>query len=271
MRNRTDLKYRIIVGIFLSFLLLPLITILIWAFTKRWPWPDLIPTDFGLRGWAYLLDPRSNSLANLLYSILLSLVVSILTLIITVPAAKALVHYDFKFKKQIEILTFLPIIVPSLTVAMGIHLQFIRMGIANTFIGVVLIHIIPCIPYSLRILQSVFNIIGNQMENQARVLGASPLQTLLYVMLPMLLPGMISAGGMVFIVSFSQYFLTMLIGGGRIITFPMVMFPFIQSGDRMLGAVYSMVFILTTLVILIIVEKIMKKFYGERLKGYTYV
>jgi len=190
---------------------------------------------------------------------------------ITIPAAKALALYKFKGKRLIELLIFAPVIVPTVTVAMGIHLQFIKLGLANTFLGVVLIHIIPCIPYGVRILKSVFEIIGEEMEEQAKVLGANGFQVFYHITFPMLLPGIISAGSMVFIVSFSQYFLTFLIGGGRIITFSMLMFPYIQSGDRMMGSVYSIVFILTTLIFLIILEKITKKFYKAQLKGYRYV
>ena len=271
MESKTNIKYKIIIGLFLSFLLIPLIVIFIWSFTKIWPWPEIIPSSFGIRGWAYFFEPSSKSISTLLFSIWLSFVVTLVTLAITTPAAKALAFYQFKGKKLIEILVFVPVIVPTVTVAMGIHIQFIKMGLANTFIGVVLIHLIPCIPYTIRILQSVFEIVGEKMEIQAKVLGASPYQTFLHITFPMILPGIISAGSMAFIVSFSQYFLTFLIGGGRVITFSMLMFPFVQSGDRMMGSVYSIVFILTTILFLIIIEKLTNRFYQDKLKEYKYV
>ncbi|WP_416198978.1 MAG: hypothetical protein ACFWUA_04520 [Sporanaerobacter sp.] len=99
------------------------------------------------------------------------------------------------------------------------------------------------------------------MEMQAKVLGASPFQTFRYITLPLIAPGIISASSMIFIVSFSQYFLTFLIGGGRVVTFSMMMFPFIQSGDRMMGSVFSIVFILTTLICLMIMEKAIRHYY----------
>lgn len=271
MGNRAPWRYRIVTLLFLTFLLLPLLVILVWSFARNWPWPKLFPGSFSLRGWEYLADPKSRSLPTLVYSVLLSSVVATLTLALTVPAAKALAHYRFPFRKAVEIFLYLPIIVPTLSVAMGIHITFLRLGLANTFLGVVLIHLVPCIPYSLRILSGVFQIIGHDMEDQARVLGATPLQSALHVVFPMLLPGLLAAFSMAFIVSFSQYFLTALIGGGSVITFAMLMFPFIQSGDRMMGSVYSVVFILTTLVCLAILEGITRKFYSSRLKEYRYI
>lgn len=271
MENKTKLRYKIIIGIFMSLLLLPLVVIVIWSFAKSWPWPVIFPSNFGLRGWNYFFNSSSKSISILLFSILLSFVVAVLTLATTIPAAKALAFYKFRGKKAIELLVFAPVIVPTVTIAMGIHLQFIKMGLANTFIGVVLIQLIPCIPYSIRILKSIFEIIGEYMELQAKVLGASSYQVFYHITFPMILPGIISAGSMAFIVSFSQYFLTFLIGGGKIVTFPMLMFPYIQSGDRMMGSVYSIVFVLTTLIFLIIIEKLTNKFYKDKLKEYRYV
>lgn len=271
MRNKTRLRYRLVTAAFLAVLILPLLIIVIWSLARTWPWPELFPKSFSLRGWNYFLEPRSRSLATLVDSLLLSATAAGLTVILTFPAAKALAHYRFPFRRAIEIFLFLPVIVPTVSVAMGIHVAFLRLGLANTFPGVVLIHLIPCIPYSLRILISVFSLIGTGMESQARVLGATRLKTLRHVVLPMMLPGMVSAFSMSFIVSFSQYFLTALIGGGRVVTFPMLMFPFIQSGDRTLGSVYSIVFILTTLIFLLIFEGATRKFYSSKLKEYHYI
>ncbi|WMM24626.1 ABC transporter permease subunit [Tissierella sp. MB52-C2] len=259
--NKNNLLFRFITYLFMAFLILPLIVIIIWSFTKIWPWPLIFPKEFGLRGWEYFLDPKNNSLGVLLYSITLSTVVTIITLIISIPAGKALGIYEFKGKKLIEILIFAPIIVPTVAVAMGVHITFLKLGLANTFLGVVLIHLPPCIPYGVRILKNVFEIIGESLELQAKVLGANSFQTFINITLPLIAPGIVSAGTMVFIVSFSQYFLNLLIGGGRVITFSMIMFPFVKSGDRMLGSVYSIVFILTTMVFLGLMEILIKKYY----------
>lgn len=271
MKGKMKLAYGLLTAIFLAVYIFPLVILILWSFAKNWPWPRLLPGDFTLRGWRYLLDPKSRSLGTLLFSIGLSSVVTALTLIISVPAARALALYKFRWKKLIEVLIFAPVIVPTAAIAMGVHTQFIKMGLANRFIGVVLIHIIPCIPYSVRIMKNVFEIVGEDMDMQAKVLGANPLQTLIFVTLPMIMPGILSAASMVFIVSFSQYIITFLIGGGRMVTFSMLMFPYIQNGDRTMGAVYSIVFIMTTIVFLLIIERSTNRFYKDRLKEYYYV
>jgi len=261
MEKRRSLIFKIIMYTMIFILVIPLLIIIIWSFTKNWPWPSLFPNELGIRGWKYFFEPSSKSIKALFFSVYLSLVVTTLTIVITLPASKALALYNFKGKKIVELMTIAPLIVSPVAVGMGIHLSFIKLGLANTFIGVVLVQLIPCIPYSVMILKNVFKITGEALEMQARVLGASPLQTFIKITFPIISPGIISAGSIVFTVSFSQYFLTLLIGGGRVITFPMLMFPFVQSGDRMMASVYSIVFILATLAFLQILDKNMKRYY----------
>lgn len=253
--------YSFIMYTFIALLTLPLFILIIWSITNAWPWPCIMPKSFGLRGVKYFLSPTSKSLKILFESILLSLTVTIITIIISIPSAKALGVYNFKGKKIFKILVLAPIIVPPVSVAMGIHVAFIKLKLANTFTGVVLVHLIPTLPYGIRILTNVFEIIGDRLEQQASVLGANSLQRFFYVTLPLIAPGIISAASMAFIISFSQYFLTFLIGGGKIITISMLMFPYIQSGDRMMASVYSLVFLITTLLVLVIMEKTIKTYY----------
>lgn len=257
-------KYDFTIKFLIFILLLPVVVLLIWAFINSWTFGNLMPNNFGLRGWKYFFNFSSGGIEVLLNSILLSLSVTIASIALSLPAAKALTFYNFKGKQLLKILFMTPMLFPLISVAMGIHISFLKLGLANTWLGVFIVHIIPCTPYALKILMDVYEITGSQMELQARVLGANKVQTMFYITIPMLMPGILSAASMAFIVSFSQYFLTFLIGGGNVVTFSMMMFPFIQSGDRHLASVFSIIFIVTTLFILQLMETILKRIYLKR-------
>lgn len=251
----------LILYMMLFLLLFPIIVLLLWSFAKSWAWPELLPEGLSLRGFQSMLRSGNNLGSVLCCSVSLSLTVTAITLALSIPAAKALGLMSFRGKKIIKMLILAPLIVPAVSVSMGVQLVFIKLGLANTFAGVVLVHLLPCLPYGVRILTDVFEIVGDKMELQAKVLGAKPMQVLLYVTLPIIMPGILSAGSLVFIVSFSQYFLTFLIGGGRIMTLPLVMFPYIQSGDRVMASSYSLVFIGTSLLMLLLLERTVKTYY----------
>lgn len=252
-------KKRFILDIILIPFILPVLILIIWTMTNRWIYPNIIPSQCSLRGFEYILN--SDSINILLRSLGISIVVVSISIIISIPAAKAIALYEFKGKKIFELLVMSPIIVPMISIAMGIHIVFLRHGLANNIIGVIIINILPCIPYSIKMIADVYKLVGEKLELQAKVLGASPLNTFIYITFPLIFPGIMGAASMCFIISFSQYFLTMLIGGGTVITYPMIMFPYIQSGDRTISSIYSLVFLGISIGVLILVEGKTKKYY----------
>lgn len=266
-KNKLNKIILVIVGICI---LLPILNLIIWAFTERWAWPDLLPQTYSLRAIKEIFSRKDEMIQLFMSSILLSLVVAILSVIIGLMTSRAFVLYDFKYKKQLYFATILPFLIPSTVFAMGIHVIFIKWGLSNSVLGVIIVHLIYSLPYATRLLMDGTMAVGNKLEEQSKVLGANTFQAFTKVTLPILSPVILSALSMSYIVSFSQYFLTLLIGGGKVKTFAIVMFPYLSGGDRNMASVYSLVFLGITIIIFsifqIAVSKINKNissdFYG---------
>ncbi len=239
---RTVLGFAIIFAV-----AIPFIPLLLWSVAEQWFYPALLPQKIGFRGWQYIFDTAASQIGvGLLQSTLLALVTSFLSLVIGTPAARALGLYDFPGKKLVGLLLLLPIIVPTLCVSMGFHLWFIRLGLAETFTGVVLIHLTFCLPYSIYVLWGVFSDYNPDFEQQARSLGANRVQVFFRVTLPMIAPGLSVAALFSFLLSWSQYLSTLIIGGGKLLTLPILLFSLMDSGDRPVAAVVSLLFVLPT-------------------------
>lgn len=242
--------------------LFPLLILLIWSFTGLWPWPHLFPETFSFRAINELFGGYSSALKVLVSSVILSAAVAFLAISVSIPAARAIVFYDFWGRDLVKFIVLMPVIVPATAFAMGIDVLFMRIGLSDTVAAVILVHIILCLPYTVRIMTEVTEATGDKLEVQARVLGASPFKAFTNITLPIALPGIISSACMAFIVSFSQYFITLLIGGGNVITYAMFMFPYIQSGDRTIASAYSVLFILSTLIVFLFLDRMVKRYYN---------
>lgn len=239
-------------GLFIALvgvIMLPAITLLIWIFTERWAWPDLVPQVFSMRAVGEVAGRKVQLFRVFSSSVLISTIVAMLSVVIAVMTARALVFYDFAGKKLVSFLTILPFMVPATVFAMGVQVTFIRLGLNNTVTGIVIAHLICSLPYAVRLLMDCTQAVGMKLEEQARVLGASAFQAFLHTSLPMMTPVMLSAMSMAYIVSFSQYFLTLLIGGGNVKTFTIIMVPYLQSGNRNIACIYSAIFLGVTLVV----------------------
>ncbi len=239
----------IILVLFVLGIILPLVTILVWAVTERWTWPSLIPQTFSTRAINAVMR-NGNELTHLLASSVgISFLVALLSVGIAILTARALINYEFFGKQIYSFLVILPFLVPGTVFAMGAQVPFIKMGLSGTIHGVVISHLICSLPYAVILLQDGTKALGRHMEEQARVLGANVWQAFFRVTFPNLMPVMLSAFSMAYIISFSQYFLTLMIGGGKIKTFAIVMVPYIQSGERNFASVYSLIFLGITILI----------------------
>jgi len=235
--------------------LFPIVVLAVWSLSRGWPADRLLPGEWGLRGWRYLFAPGGKMLASLEVSVFVSLTVTILGLLISIPAGRALGIYEFKGKRLAEILILTPLIIPATTVGMGIQLEFIRYGLTDTVLGVILAHLPLVLPYGIRVFASIYQALGTKWDEQAQILKAGAWQRFRYITLPFLYPGIISGGVLMFNVSLSQYFLTYLIGGGKVVTLPVLLFPFINSGDRVIAAGLGLVIIALSLIFMVIIEK----------------
>lgn len=241
-------------------IILPVLIMLLWVFTERWAWPDLIPQVFSTRSISEIWKRKEELIKIFASSIFISAAVAMVSVIVAVMTARALAFYQFFGRSLINFMTILPFMVPATVFAMGIQLTFIKLGLNNTVIGVILAHVICSLPYAIRLILDGTQAVGVKLEEQARVLGAPSLTAFRKVTLPVLAPVIFSAAGMAYIVSFSQYFLTLMIGGGNIKTFTIIMVPYLQGGDRNIACIYSTVFLLITLAVFAGTEGIIKKY-----------
>jgi putative spermidine/putrescine transport system permease protein len=235
--------------------LLPLAPIVIWAFSFNWFYPDLFPGRLSLRAWQYVLSPASRTAEAALTSGGVALIVTLFSLLVGLPAGRALGLYNFRGKKIVQFLVLAPVIVPGLAVVMGIHVVFIRLGLAGTWLGVALVHLIGTLPYVVMVMSSVFANYRPELEEQARTLGAGPIAVFLYVTCPAIFPGLMAAGMFAFIISWGQYLVTLLVGGGRVITMPLLLINFATGNNNPVTAALCLVFIAPSLILLILTSK----------------
>jgi putative spermidine/putrescine transport system permease protein len=241
----------LVAGILLS-VGLPFLPLVLWSLSERWFFPGPWPQQWGLRAWQHLLDAGGSQVASgLAQSSALAAATAAVSLVVGVPAGRALGLYAFRGKALVAMLVVLPLIVPPLSVAMGLHLWFIRLGLAETFTGVTLVHLTVCLPYTVFVMWGVFANYDPDFEAQARSLGASKWAVARGVTLPLVWPGIVVAGLFSFLLSWSQYLSTLIIGGGRILTLPILLFALMGGGDRPVAAVVSLVFVAPAFLVLL--------------------
>jgi len=230
-------------------LIAPLLLFIAYGFSTRWFFPAPFPTEWTTSTFERTMnDPRI--LTGMRESLTIAIIVSLLSLILAFPAARVLGLHQFRGRQLIWLLLFLPTVVPPLAIGMGLNILFLRLGLAGTLIGVILAHLIPTLPYTIFTLSSAFARYEENYEHQALALGASPIQIFFNVTLRMMTPSLVVATLFAFLISWSQYLLTLLIGGGKIITLPILLFAAASGGNPSTIGIQSLLFVLPPVLVI---------------------
>jgi putative spermidine/putrescine transport system permease protein len=237
--------------------LAPVVLLGLWSFARGWYWPALLPHSWSLRAWTYTVAPETGIAGAALSSVLIALTVTALSVAAAIPAGRALAHEDFPGKRAVLFLLLAPVLAPPLAAAMGVHGLFLRYGLAETNAGIVLVHLIQAAPYATLMLTGSFSHFDPIWEAQARTLGASRTAVWRHVTLPAIAPGLSVAAAFSFLISWSQYLLTLLIGGGRVITLPLLLVNFQRGGDESITAALSLVYLLPAVLVFVAVARFM--------------
>ncbi|MGC1527851.1 MAG: ABC transporter permease subunit [Phormidesmis sp.] len=232
-----------------SVLFLPFLPLLIWSFAQGWYFPQLIP-QWTLQNWSTLFTTSTRVGQGFVQSLIIAVCSTGLALLVGMPAGRALGMMDFPGKGAIKLFLLLPIIVSPLATLMGIQFMLIRLGLSGTLLGVVLVHLLPTIPYITLVLSSVYANFDADYEIQARSLGASAWQVFHHITLPLVAPGVVVGALFAFLISWNEFLLTFFVGSGRVFTLPMVLFTALQGGNTGLTAAIAITSILPALIFL---------------------
>lgn len=224
--------------------LAPLAVLALWSFSGLWRFPALVPETFTARAWLTVVSGRTRVLEGVASTVWISLLAAGLCLVIGVPAGKALASSGGGWRHVAWAIIVAPILVPPLAIAMGVHVTFLRVGLAGTPVGVALAHMVPALPYMVLMSQSLFRNLDTRFADQARGLGASRLRVALTVTAPLLAPGLATATLFVVLISWGQYALTLLVGGGRVVTLPVLLMGYAASGDSAMAGALGVLYVL---------------------------
>ncbi|MDJ0358281.1 ABC transporter permease subunit [Paenarthrobacter sp. PH39-S1] len=200
-------------------LVLPLVPLALWAFADRWSFPAVLPQAWGWGGVRAAL--AQGAVPAFGRSLLLGLLVSAVATPLGVLAARALAYRRVPLAPAVNVLLFAPLALPAFVAALGLNVLLLRVQVPP-FAGVVLLLTVYALPYTSYTMRVAYGAHDLAVEEEARLLGASAWQVMWRVQLPLLAPALARAAFLAFLVGWSDYVITVLVGGGTIVTVPLL-------------------------------------------------
>ena len=142
----------------------------------------------------------------LINSLLVAGLTMILAIAIGAPAGYALSRFDFAGKELFRIMILLTRAFPLPLLALPLAVFFIRTGLDDSVFGLSLIHTTLALPFAVLITFSLFSGIPTELEEAAWTLGCTRIQAFIYVVLPLIIPGITASAIFAFVISWNEVF-----------------------------------------------------------------
>ena len=277
--NYTPLHYKIwhytyltICGLVFFFLIAPLFVILPLSFNAEQyihfskGMIALDPEAFSLRWYEDMIygtkNPWGLAAKN---SIIIAFFATIGSTILGTVAALGLSSRHMPYKAAFMAILISPMIVPLIISGTAIFFFMAKAGLAATFTGIVLAHIILGTPFVVITVTATLTGFDHSVTRAAASLGSNPVNTFMKVTLPLILPGVISGALFAFVTSFDEVVVVMFLAGLENTTIPIQMWVGLREQlSPTILAVATCLIIMSTL-ILVSAELLRRR--SERLRG----
>lgn len=188
---------------------LALISLLVWSFTQRWRFPDVLPSSYSLRLWSQRADDWWPLLENTLVFALASSVLAVLA---------AITWLELERHRQVprlDAVWYVPLLLPQVCVLLGWQGAALLGDLDGLRSTLIWAHWVYAMPYALLMLAGPWRELNPGYERQAQLVGAGYLRRLMRIRLPLLIRAVLGAWALAMSVSIAQYLPTLLLGGGR--------------------------------------------------------
>lgn len=223
------------------------------SFGSRWFYGTWLPQGFTTQWYQYEL--KDHDIGSLLFNTLfVALAVTVIALITGFGAAYVLARKQFRGKGLLTVLYLLPMLLPPLVY--GIPLATVLLQyLGGALPSVILINLVPVVPFVILILRPFVEQVDASLESASRMLGANRFQTFWRVMLPLMIPGLLTAGILAMVRTIAMFELTFLVADANSQTLVVILYSdAFAAGIRPNQAVDAMavMYTLTTMTMVII-------------------
>ena len=218
--------------------------------------PPLFITDFTLEWWQRVIED-GQLVSPLIKSLTVATVTTVLAILIAAPAAYVISRLRPAVAYTIVLILLVTRMFPEFTIGISVATWFARFGLTDTYLGLILAHLIGSLPFIAWILVGTFETVPRDLEEAAHIDGASRMATLLRVVFPVAAPGIAVASLFVWLYSWNEFLYARLLTTNQN-TLPLQVFQAIDRGSLQQMATVAAVLTLPILLVVYFLQRYLK-------------
>ena len=200
-------------------------------------------------------------------SVIIGFFSTLLATVLGTIAALGLSRPEMPFRRAIMAVLISPMIVPIIITATGLFFFYSMTGLAGSYVGIVMAHATLGIPFVIITVTATLVGFDRSLTRAAASLGADPVTTFFKIVMPLILPGVISGALFAFVTSFDEVVVVLFVAAHDQQTIPRQMWNGIR--EQISPAILSVATILVIISILLLTTVELLRRRSERLRGVT--
>jgi len=243
-------------GFVFLFFYLPIAILVLFSFNQSRL--NIVWTGFTL-DWYAALWRDTVLVRTLKNSLIVATATTVVSVVLGTAGAWLLHRYRYRASGVLETLVFLPMIVPEVILGVSLLILFVTIGLQLGYTTIVISHVTFCFPFVMAAVQARLAGLDPSLEEAALDLGATPLQAFLKVLVPYLMPAIVSGALMSFTLSLDELIVTYFTASAGTRTLPLEIFGRVKKGlDPSLNAI-STVLIGVTVIAVFLTEMLRRR------------
>ncbi len=242
--KKTGIGGKILLALTMIFFYLPILYIIVFSFNDSRSLTKL--GGFSLR-WYEKMFADSTMMEAVVYTIIIALLATIISTIAGTLAAIGLSRSRKVLRNIVEQVNNLPIMNPEIVTAIGLLMFFSAIGIKKGFLTLLLAHIMFCTPYVMLSVSPKLRSLDPNLADAALDLGATPIQALTKVIVPQIMPGIISGALIAFTMSFDDFIISYFVTGNGVQNISILVYTMSKRINPSINALSTLVILLITL------------------------
>lgn len=194
----------------LIFFYLPILYVILFSFNSSRSLTTF--TGFSLRWYEKMFNNRT-MIESIYYTVVIAIIATVVSTIVGTISAIGLSKSRRIVKELVTQVNNLPMLNPEIVTAIGLMLFFSTLGIQSGFGTLLLAHIIFCIPYVMLSIMPRLRSLDDNLFEAALDLGCTPFKALTKVIIPQIMPGIISGALIAFTMSFDDFVISYFVTG----------------------------------------------------------
>ena len=202
--------------------------------------------------WYEAMLKNHGMMESLYVTIIIALLATIISTIIGTITAIGLSKSKKVLRAFVSQVNDFPIMNPEIVTAIGLMLLFITFQIEKGFVTLLLAHIAFCIPYVILSIMPKIKSLDPNLADAAMDLGATPWQALVKVIVPQIMPGIVSGALIAFTMSFDDFVISYFVTGQGVKNLSIMVYTMSKRINPSVNAISTLVVLLITITLIIV-------------------